>query len=161
MASVDWIKVKNEYINSDISQRKLAEKYNISYNTLKDKAHREKWATAKKRQHIRIASKSQEKTVEKIAEAESNRIVGLLKLTDKSAEKIATALDQLDKYVDMFGNVHESEVIDVGRLKKLVSAMRDVKEILGVDQSSGMNDEERKQAGLLEAIEKAVKNGNN
>ena len=65
---IDWIKIRNEYISSQISQRKLAEKYNISYSTLKDRSRREKWADSKKIVHCKIAAKTEQKTIEKSAE---------------------------------------------------------------------------------------------
>lgn len=41
---VDWAKIRNEYISTGISTRKLAEKYGVSANTLQARAKREKWA---------------------------------------------------------------------------------------------------------------------
>ncbi len=133
---IDWIAVKNEYINTNISQRKLAETYNVSYNTLKDKAHKEKWAEDKKKQHIKITSKTHQKTAEKIVNAEVDRVANLLNLTDKAQEQISVAFGQLNKHMDMFGNIHDADIVDVSRLKKLVSALKDIKDILHEDRKS-------------------------
>lgn len=138
MANVDWIKIKNEYINTNISQRKLAEKYEVSYNTLKDRANKEHWADVKKEQHIKITSDTQQKTAEIIVDAEVDRLTELLKLTDEAQEQIRVGMSQLNKFMDMFGNIHESEIIDVARLKKLVSAMKDLKDIVRVDTGNDM-----------------------
>ncbi|MEE3334245.1 MAG: helix-turn-helix domain-containing protein [Ruminococcus sp.] len=59
---IDWLKLKNEYINGNISYRKLAEKYDVSFNTLKDRAKKEKWFDERKKQHNEITTKSQQKT---------------------------------------------------------------------------------------------------
>lgn len=39
----NWKKIKAEYIRGGISQQKLAEKYGISYNTLRNHARKERW----------------------------------------------------------------------------------------------------------------------
>lgn len=156
---VDWLKIKNEYVTTDISQRAICEKYSISYNTLKDRASNEKWADSKKEYHSRVAEQTQQKVMEKIVEKESSRIDGLLKLTDIAQEKIAKAFEQLTMYADMLGNVNEIDLIDVNRLKKLISGLKELKEILTVDNSA-TSDEEQKQTDLLKAIERAVKDGN-
>ena len=138
MANVDWIKIKNEYINTNISQRKLAEKYKVSFNTLKDRANKERWADVKKEQHNKIISATQQKTADKIVDAEVDRLAELLKLTDEAREQIRVGMSQLNKFMDMFGNIHESEIIDVVKLKKLVSAMKDLKDIVRVDTGNDM-----------------------
>ena len=138
MANVDWIKIKNEYINTNISQRKLAEKYKVSFNTLKDRANKEGWADVKKEQHNKIMSATQQKTADKIVDAEVDRLTELLKLTDEAQEQIRVGMSQLNKFMDMFGNIHESEIIDVVKLKKLVSAMKDLKDIVKVDTGNDM-----------------------
>lgn len=139
MANIDWIVIKNEYINTNISQRKLAEKYKISFNTLKDKANKEKWSSEKKEQHNKITTETQQKTAEIIVSAEIDRVKKMLTLTDKAQEQIEEALGQLNKHVDMFGNVSNCEVVDVNRLKKLVSALKDVKDIVREDKASDGN----------------------
>ena len=40
---VDWKKIKSEYIAGGTSYRKLAEKYGVSFSTLKRVAVKEKW----------------------------------------------------------------------------------------------------------------------
>ena len=136
---VDWIKIKNEYINSNISQRKLAEKHKISFNTLKAKASKEHWSAEKEEQYHKITAEVQQKTAEKVIEAEVDRIGNLLETADVVQEKIKEALGQLNKYVDMFGGVHESEILDVNRLKKLVAALKDVKDIIQVDDKEKLD----------------------
>lgn len=41
--NIDWIKIKEEYITTSISQRDLAEKYGAPYSTLAYKSTTEKW----------------------------------------------------------------------------------------------------------------------
>ena len=95
MANVDWIKIKNEYINTQTSYRKLAEKYNVSRSTLEKKARKEKWSDYRKKQYGKMVAKVGQKTAEKIVNAEVNRITTLLELSDeaqKQIKKTATTL---------------------------------------------------------------------
>ena len=146
---IDWIKIKNEYINTSISQRALSKKYNISYNTLKVRANKEKWSQEKKEQHIKITSKIHQKTADIIVDAEVDRLAELLKLTDEAQRQISLGMSQLNQYLDMFGNRHDSDIIDVTRLKKLVSAMKDIRDIIRVDTSNDM----KKLDEVLDKIE--------
>lgn len=96
---MNWTKIRNEYINGHISYRKLAEKHEIPFNTLKDRAVAEKWFDKRKEQHKKIETKTQQKTAEKLAELEANRILRISKAADKLLEKIEEATEQLDQFI--------------------------------------------------------------
>ena len=138
MVNVDWIKIKNEYINTNISYRKLAKKYDISFSTLEKTARKEHWKELREKQRDRVEMKLRQKTADKIVDAEVDRLAELLKLTDEAQKQIYIAMSQLGKYMDMFGNIHESDIVDVAKLKKLVSAMKDIKDIVRVDTGTDM-----------------------
>ncbi len=146
---IDWIKIKNEYINTNISYRKLSEKYNISRSALEKRARKEKWPECREKQYGKIEAKVGQKTADIIVDAEVDRLTELLKLTDEAQRQISLGMSQLNKYLDMFGNCHDSDIIDVSRLKKLVSAMKDIRDIIRVDTSNDM----RKLDEVLAKIE--------
>lgn len=154
----DWIKIKTEYINGNISYRKLAEKHNVSFNTLKDIAVQEKWFEKRKEQHNKIAIRAQQKTAEKLAEKEADRLMRISNAADRLLEKIEEATEQLDqfivtnrvrqkevKYVSSkagFGKpskeivkevedkrIVKAEHLDRMGLKQLASALKDLKDI--------------------------------
>lgn len=152
--NIDWIAIKNEYINTGISQRKLAEKYGVSYNTVKAKSSRDNWLKDRKNQYRKITAKVQQKTAEKIIGTEVDRVANLLNLTDMAQEQIGTAFGQLCKYVDMFGEVHETDVIDVARLKKLVSSLKDIKDILHDDKQDKNADVLAKLDAVIGEVDK-------
>lgn len=95
----DWIKIRNEYINGNISYRKLSEKHDISFNTLKDKAVTEKWFEKKKEQHNKINKNIQQKTADKLAKAEADRLLRISNAADKLLAKIEEATEQLDQFI--------------------------------------------------------------
>lgn len=153
---IDWIAIKNEYVNSNpkTSYRKLAVKYSVPFITISTKAKNEKWVELRKKQYDKTSTKILQKTAEIIINSEVDRISGLLGLTDKAQEQINVAFGQLNKYMDMFGNVHDSEIIDVGRLKKLVSALKDLKDILHEDKKSENADVFAKLDNVIGEVDK-------
>lgn len=44
----DWASIKEEYITGDIGMRTIAEKYKVSFNTLKDRVKREGWGESRR-----------------------------------------------------------------------------------------------------------------
>ena len=152
--NIDWIAIKNEYINTDISQRKLAKKYDISESTLMQKAMREKWRDEKNEQRSKIEAETKQKVAEIIVGTEVDRVTNLLNLTDTAQEQIGIAFGQLCTYVDMFGNVTNTDVVDVGRLKKLVSSLKDLKDILRDDKQDKNADVMTKLDAVIGEVDK-------
>lgn len=155
---LDWAKIRNEYINGNISYRKLAEKHGVSFNTLKDRAVAENWFEKKKEQHNKIQTKTQQKTVEKLAEQEANRLLRISAAADRLLEKIEEATEQLDQFIvtnrvrqkevkyvsakagfgkpqkEIIKEVEDKRVIKANHLdrmglKQLASALKDLKDI--------------------------------
>jgi lambda repressor-like predicted transcriptional regulator len=93
--SADWIKIKTEYETTNTSYRKIAIKYGVSFNTLKGVAKRESWAKCKIETHHKIATRTLQKTVVKIAD----RNARILNISDKLTGKIEQAIDQLENYI--------------------------------------------------------------
>lgn len=58
----NWIKIRNEYETSNISQRKLAVKYNVPYNTLRHHSEREQWNKRKEEVQRKISAISAQKS---------------------------------------------------------------------------------------------------
>lgn len=97
--AAEWLKIKNEYINGSISYRKLAEKYGVPFPTLRDRAKKEEWSAQRKSQRDKIDTVTLQKTVEKIATSEANRIASLLSLSDKLSARLDRAIGELDSRV--------------------------------------------------------------
>lgn len=93
----DWIKIRNEYISTDIGLRGLAEKHNIPLTTLRDRSRREGWVAMRDEQHHEIAQKTAQKTAEIVAKDEAGRVARLLRIADQLMDKTERALDELDR----------------------------------------------------------------
>lgn len=80
--NVNWKKIKNEYITTSISQRDLADKYNICYGTLRDRATSEKWYDLRNEANEKAVANVEQKLKEKLLylnEQYINFVVELIK----------------------------------------------------------------------------------
>ena len=64
----DWNAIRAEYIGGGVTQRELAAKYDIPWQTLRDKANREGWAKDRETARNRIGTESVQRTVEAAAD---------------------------------------------------------------------------------------------
>lgn len=79
-----WKKIRAEYIQGGTSYRKLAAKYGVSFNSLKDRARSEKWTDLRtQKQH-----ESTTKIVDAIASQEAEEAVDLSDIAMLLARKI-------------------------------------------------------------------------
>lgn len=179
MASVNWLAIKNEYINTGISYRKLAEKHKVSFSTLQTRARKEQWKSERDKQCDKIETKIRQKTADAVIRKEVNRIEKINSLADALLSKLEEATEQLNnhlvanktktrviEYKDPAApgkptkeTIHENEekifvVGDVDRagLKQLTAALKDLKDVQSVNDSSGANE----ATGQLEMLIKGL-----
>lgn len=163
--AVNWNKIKNEYINGDISYAKLAKKHKVSLQAIKDRGTREKWVAQKKEQQTNIQQITNQKTAEKIAEQESNLIIDVQNTAAKLLEKLNIAIEQTDLYIErtkikvptkvrdektgkLYDAYKESEEVrlahknglNVNSLKQLASALKDIQSIQMAGKESVMTE---------------------
>ena len=112
--AVDWLVIRNDYINGGGSYRKLAEKYGVSFNTLKDRAVAEQWSQQKTQQHNRVVFETQQKTAEKISDA----------LSDEAAAKVRLRAKAMQLCADWFEKVEE--IADTNEFRRMVQCLADM-----------------------------------
>lgn len=132
---MDWNKIKREYIQGDTSYRKLAEKYNVPFGTLRKVAAKEKWRELRDK----TRQKADTKIVEAEAEKQATRMKRLLSVTD-------TLLDAVEKAVNEFNTAEL--LLDKGVLKSLSGAIKDIKEIQGIKSAIDIREQEARIANL-------------
>lgn len=96
---VSWLEIEQEYV-TDINRKPctlddLAKKYDIPIQTIKDQSAAGKWSDKRNKYKLKTA----QKLVEKSSEADADRIVRLLSIADKAADKAEQALGELEQYV--------------------------------------------------------------
>ena len=148
----DWQSIKTEYITTDTSYRKLAQKYGVSTTQICNVGRDEKWVELRE-QHL---NKTVAKTLDKISNKQADKMSRIDKLTDQLLDKLEQAITELDlqlvKHTDKtktieYDNglrpdkptkevIHEEEkvlevssIIDRQGLKHIASALKDIKEV--------------------------------
>ena len=91
----DWLKIKTEYITTDTSYRKLAEKYGVHYQTICARSKAECWVPLREQYRNKVITK----TVEKNAENTAKQAAKVGALADKLLIKLEQAIDELDLQV--------------------------------------------------------------
>ena len=125
--SVDWKKIKKEYIAGGISYRKLAEKHGVSFSTLEKTARREGWRELKRQ--------ADEKTATKAVEAVSSRNARL-------DEAVDLALEAACKYLTAPGQLRAVD------LKDVTTALKNLRDLKGIKSEADMEE----QRARIEAL---------
>lgn len=120
---MDWKKIKAEYIAGGTSYRKLAEKYGVSFTTLQRKAKEEKWLELRRQKEDKTATK----IVEAISTSDARTAVDIISVADKLLKKIEDVAEL---------------VADPDSIKKLTSAIKDLKDIKGIKSEADMREQE-------------------
>ena len=148
----DWKKIKTEYITTNTSYRKLAEKYGVHYKVISERGKAEKWVELRT-QH---RDKTLTKTLEQISNRQADQMARIHGLADQLLDKVEQAITELDlqlfKHVDKtkeieYNNpqrpdkptreiVHEEEkllevksIVERNGLKQIAAALKDIKEV--------------------------------
>lgn len=173
----DWQKIKTEYITTDTSYRKLAEKYGVSHVQIGNVGKQEGWVQLRK-QHL-------DKTLAKSLDADSqkkvDRLTRIQDATDKLLDKIERAISELD--IQLFKETHKEKVIEYNNedrpdkptkeivheaeklieatsivdrqgLKQIASALRDIKEVQMLKSELDRQEQEARIANLQKQAEK-------
>ena len=138
----DWLKIKTEYITTDTSYRKLAEKYGVSYQAICARSQAEGWIALREQHRNRTLTK----TLEKISEKKAKQAAKVGDLADKLLVKLEQAIDELDLKVTThkiktergatettteFKVAEEGGIVDRAGLRQLTSALRELQTIKG------------------------------
>ena len=133
----DWQAIRTEYITTETSYRKLAQKYGINVTTIAKTASDEKWVEQRK-QH---AINTQTKTLEKISQQEANRAAKIHSVADKLLKKIEAMVDS-------------EEPLDTKGIRALTAAVKDLKEIQSVRSELDKQEQEARIANLRRQVDK-------
>lgn len=136
---MDWSKIKTEYITTDTSYRKLADKYGINKDTIYAKAKKEGWPE-QRRQFV-------DRTQTKMLAVEETRTVDratkLLDVSDLLLSKVRQLLESDDKIA-----------LDTQGMRHISGVLKDLKEIQMVRSDADLREQEARIAKLRREAEK-------
>lgn len=136
--AVDWLAIRNDYINGGGSYRELSEKYGVPQSTLRKRAASEKWADAKADNRNKIGTKTEQKTQEKISDA----------LSEEAAAKARIRL-KLIKMAENWVDRQDGSVNDPADYRRIVQSCMD----MGVFEPDSVNaGEQREDDPLTKAL---------
>ena len=134
---MDWKRIKAEYIAGGTSYRKLAEKHNVSFSTLRKVAAKEKWTDLRNK----AGAKTDTKIVDSVSDKNAKKAIKIDKVADKLLNKISTMID----------TVHDTQGI-----KHISSALKDIKDIKGYKSAIDLEE----QKARIKNLEKQAQDSN-
>ena len=127
----DWQAIKTEYITTQTSYRKLAQKYGIHFKVISERGKDEGW--------VELRTQYQDKTLtdalNKISKQEASRAAKIYSVADKLLLKIEAMAES--------GNP-----LDAKCIRALTAAVRDLKEIQNVRSELDRQEQEARIANL-------------
>jgi hypothetical protein len=174
--AVDWNELRTEYISTETSYRKLADKYNVPVSTIFKRAKKEDWVGLKKQNNDNMVAI----TLDTCSEMQVKRMERLQDATDELLTKIEEAITELNivlntktkktKVVEY--NNHERpdkptkeiveeeievvethSIVDRNGLKQIASALKDIKEIQMLKSDADMREQEARIKNLQKQID--------
>ena len=137
----DWNKIKTEYLTSDTSYRKLAQKYGVNAITIAKKASKEGWVSQRQQQANRTLSR----TLTAVSNRQVNRAARLQDVADKLLNKIEAAVDDYNMAVLL---------VDRQSLRQITGALKDIKDIQMIRSEADLREQEARIAKLLKEAER-------
>lgn len=127
----DWQAIKTEYITTDTSYRKLAQKYGVSTTQICNVGSKEGWVE----QREQFLNKTTAETIEIISQQEANRAAKIHSVADKLLLKIEAIADS-------------ERPMNSKDIRALTAAIRDLKEIQNVRSDADRREQEARIANL-------------
>lgn len=137
---MDWKAIKAEYIAGGISYRKLADKHDVPFHTLRKVAAKEHWRDLRDEARAKAATK----IVEIASDMQAERMERLLTVSD---ELLCVVEDAVKKF--HFGEL----MVDKGVLKSLSGTIKDIKDIQNIKTQLDIEEQRARIAVLKRQAE--------
>ena len=134
----DWNKIKTEYITTDTSYRKLAQKHGVHYNAIANRAKQEGWIS----QRNQFRDKTVTETVNTISNKQVDRAANLVSVADLLLAKVKSLVES------------DSEVLsDTQSLKHISGVLKDIKEVQMIRSDADLREQEARIKNLQRQAE--------
>ena len=180
---MDWNEIRTEYISTETSYRKLAEKYNVPVSTIFKRAKKENWVDLKKQNEDNMVAI----TLDTCGEMQAERLKRIQTATDNLLSKIEQAIKELNIVLNTktkktkvieYNNIERPDkptkeiieeeievvetasIVDRTGLKAIASALKDIKEIQMLKSDADMREQEARIAKLNKEVEVEQKDTN-
>lgn len=123
----DWQAIKTEYITTDTSYRKLAQKYGVSYNAIGNKSRQENWQEMRD-QHL---TKTMTKTVNAIGNKQAERTAKLIGVSDLLLDRVKSLIEDTPEVLILPQNI-----------KHISGVLKDLKDIQMIKSEADLREQE-------------------
>lgn len=134
----DWQKIKTEYITTDTSYRKLAQKYGVHYNAVANRAKQEGWIS----QRNQYCDTTVTKTVDAISNSQVDRASKLVSVADLLLDRVKSIVE---------GN--PELLASPQSIKNLSGVLKDIKEVQMIRSDADMREQEARIKKLRKEAE--------
>lgn len=138
-----WANMKTEYITTDTTYRRLAEKYGVSLSRTNQIGCEDGWVELRRQYRSGAVERAVEKTMEKVSEEKAKQAVRVSELADQLLLKLEQAIGEL---------VTEDSSVDRQGLRQLTAALKELKGIKG--EISDL--ERREREARIEALRRGM-----
>lgn len=123
----DWQSIKTEYITTDTSYRKLAQKYGVNATNIAKRASKEKWVE----QRNENASKTLSKTLNAIGAKQAERTAKLIGVSDLLLNKVKSLLE-----------ADEELLVDTTVMRDISVVLKNLKDIQMIKSEADLREQE-------------------
>ena len=123
----DWQAIKTEYITTDTSYRKLAQKYGVNHAVIGQRAKSEKWVDLR-RQHI---DKTQTKALNTISNKQADRAAKLISVSELLLDKVRSLIEESPEVLVLPQNI-----------KHISGVLKDLKDIQMIKSEADLREQE-------------------
>ena len=123
----DWQAIKTEYITTDTSYRKLAQKYGVNTTNIAKRASSEGWVEQRKQN----ASKTLSKTLNAISSKQAERTAKLIGVSDLLLDKVKSLLE-----------ANEELLVDTTIMRDISVVLKNLKDIQMIKSEADLREQE-------------------
>lgn len=123
----DWKAIKTEYITTDTSYRKLAQKYGVHPTNIAKRASKEKWTEERKKN----ANKALSKTLNAISTKQAERTAKLIGVSDLLLDKVKELLE-----------TNAELLVDTSIMRDVSVVLKNLKDIQMIKSDADMREQE-------------------
>jgi tRNA-dihydrouridine synthase len=134
----DWQKIKTEYITTDTSYRKLAQKHGIDSAVIGRRAKNEEWVKLRQQ----YVDKTQTKTIDAISNKQVDRASKLISVADLLLDKVKSLVEDSP---ELLANTQS--------IKNLSGVLKDIKEVQMIRSDADLREQEARIAKLRKEAE--------
>lgn len=123
----DWQSIKTEYITTETSYRKLAQKYGVNATNIAKRASKEKWTEERKKN----ANKTLAKTLNAIGSKQAERTAKLVGVSDLLLDKVKELIE-----------TNEELLVDTSIMRDISVVLKNLKDIQMIKSEADMREQE-------------------